>query len=217
MLQVFNSRIAVLRHLGLLKKSESCGLSEKVKGKKRKILFDDPIIPDKKRQVFQQIKIQTIPDVRSPFGLLEELFHDDPWRLLLSTILLNRTTRAQVDVVLHKFLLKWPTATAVINASWEEIRDIIRSLGICHRRAKALIRFSKDYLECIEQKKKIENLPKGTAEFQLSREEILSFHNCGVYAYDAYQIFIRKLVGIVSTDHALQDYVEYQRGVLAKR
>lgn len=29
-------------------------------------------------------------EVWSPFGLLEELFADDPWKLLLSTILLNR-------------------------------------------------------------------------------------------------------------------------------
>ena len=35
----------------------------------------------------------------SPFGLIEELFiDDDPWKLLVSTICLNVTTRAQLDV-----------------------------------------------------------------------------------------------------------------------
>ena len=33
----------------------------------------------------------------SPFGLIEELYIDDPWKLLVSTICLNVTTRAQLD------------------------------------------------------------------------------------------------------------------------
>ena len=36
----------------------------------------------------------------SPYGLLEELLWDRPWRLLLCCILLNQTCRAQVDPVL---------------------------------------------------------------------------------------------------------------------
>ena len=36
----------------------------------------------------------------SPYGLLEELLWDRPWRLLLCCILLNQTSRAQVDPVL---------------------------------------------------------------------------------------------------------------------
>jgi len=34
----------------------------------------------------------------SVFGLIEELYIDDPWKLLVSTICLNVTTRAQLDV-----------------------------------------------------------------------------------------------------------------------
>ena len=44
----------------------------------------------------------------SPFGLLEELFLDDPWKLLVSTICLNVTTRQQVDKVIHIYLQRWP-------------------------------------------------------------------------------------------------------------
>jgi len=220
--KVFNSRLAALRHLGLLKKSESYGLIDRVQGKrrKRKILCGDLTPdPDRRRRAHQRPPIQTttIQDVRSPFGLLEELFPEDPWRLLLSTILLNRTTRGQVDIVLHKFLSQWPTANTVIAASYEDIVDTIRPLGICNRRAKSLIQFSKDYLECIEHKKKTESLKEGIVEFKLSRTEVLSLHNCGVYAYDAYRIFIQKSIDIVATDHALQDYIDYQRGVLTKK
>lgn len=33
----------------------------------------------------------------SPFGLIEELLTDDPWKLLLGCIMLNQTTRSQVS------------------------------------------------------------------------------------------------------------------------
>lgn len=32
----------------------------------------------------------------SPFGLIEELLTDDPWKVLLGCIMLNQTTRSQV-------------------------------------------------------------------------------------------------------------------------
>lgn len=33
----------------------------------------------------------------SPFGLIEELLADDPWKLLIGCIMLNQTTRSQVS------------------------------------------------------------------------------------------------------------------------
>jgi adenine-specific DNA glycosylase len=145
-----------------------------------------------------------IQDVTSPFGLLEELFVDNPWLLLLSTILLNRTSRVQVDVVLHEFLVKWPSPESVAAADWEEISRVIRPLGIRNRRAKGLIRFSRDYLTKLQ----------GGNVATMTREDIMSLHHCGEYAYDAYRIFIQRNVSTLCADHALQDYVEYQRGAL---
>ncbi|CAN0065822.1 unnamed protein product, partial [Choristocarpus tenellus] len=78
----------------------------------------------------------------SPFGLLEELLTDDPWRLLLSCIMLNQTTRSQVDPVLVEFLKKFPNAQSVLGANLEEIAAIVSPLGLQEKRPRAIIRFS---------------------------------------------------------------------------
>jgi hypothetical protein len=161
----------------------------------------------------------------SPFGLLEELFRDDPWRLLLSTIMLNRTTRCQVDVVLYKFLQKWPHATSAANADETEMADVILPMGLRFRRAQGIIRFSKEWLELLERRatalnkesscatdKMAESLGRKAA-FSLTKEEVKKLYNCGDYAYDAYRIFILGDVNAVTTDHALQIYVDYHRGL----
>lgn len=147
----------------------------------------------------------------SPFGLLEELFPEDPWKLLLSAILLNRTSRVQVDVTLFRFLQKWPNAESTAAADWEEISKLIAPLGIRNRRAKGLIRFSKEYLDLVGRKRKNDCTGKNW-EFDLSRNEILGLYYCGEYAAQVYRIFIQKRLVQMTCDHALQAYVDYKRG-----
>ena len=100
----------------------------------------------------------------SPLGLLEELFGDDPWRLLLSTIFLNRTQRVQVDVVMHSFLQEWPTAECVAAANVNEISTVIAPMGIRNRRARGIVQFSKDYLELLRSKVNQEETMKASRE-----------------------------------------------------
>jgi len=142
----------------------------------------------------------------SPLGLLEELFVNNPWRLLVSTICLNVTTRRQVDCVLHTFLEQWPTAEATANADWEEISAVISPLGLGIKRAKGLVRFSAEYIE----------LTKDCDEFCLSEAQVTGLFFCGMYSWSAYKIFIRGELPSGSVrvcDHALQSYVEYQLGL----
>jgi len=142
----------------------------------------------------------------SPLGLLEELFVNNPWRLLVSTICLNVTTRRQVDCVLHTFLEQWPTAEATANADWEEISAVISPLGLGIKRAKGLVRFSAEYIE----------LTKDCDEFCLSETQVTGLFFCGMYSWSAYKIFIRGELPSGSVrvcDHALQSYVEYQLGL----
>ena len=146
----------------------------------------------------------------SPFGLLEELFLTDPWRLLVSTICLNVTTRIQVDRALCHYLQRWPTAEATANANWEEISTIISPLGLGTKRAKGLIRFSKEYIALIAE--------SNNTAFSLTEKEVKSLYNIGQYGYTAYKVFILKQLPTGSVkvcDHALQLYVEYQIGRLA--
>lgn len=171
-----------------------------------------------------------ITDVNTPMGLLEELFSDDPWRLLISTIFLNRTSRVQVDVILFHFLQEWPSAAAAVKADPEVMAELIQPLGMKNRRASGIIRFSKEYLMLLKAKREEKlNLAKEETNigqerqekdvddncsenaFNLSREDILGLYYCGEYAYAAYRLFILRDSRADHPDRALTWYVEYQR------
>ena len=143
----------------------------------------------------------------SPLGLLEELFLYDPWKLLVSTICLNVTTRVQVDRTLHRFLQRWPNAKTTAQANWEEISKLISPLGLGVKRAKGLIRFSKEYLALVED--------LDLDAFGLTEKQVRGLYNVGRYGWTAYEVFILKRLPAGSVkvcDHALQLYVEYQLG-----
>lgn len=90
----------------------------------------------------------------SPLGLLEELFVNDPWKLLLCTILLNKTRRIQVDTVMHDFLQRWDRPEAIYSTSTNAsmICDCISPLGLGHKRSDGIIRFCNDYLNLLQSK-----------------------------------------------------------------
>lgn len=177
--------------------------------------------------------VTSINPLFSPLGLLEELFTNDPWKLLLSTIFLNKTQRNQVDVVLFQFLQRWPDALSASNADADEVRNIIASLGLMNKRSKSVVRFSNEYLKLIASKRmertalshdnnqhflsNDEEITPIAVEFNLGKKDVLSLHQCGEYAWTAYQLFILKELPQGDTfrvcDHALQLYVEYKLGV----
>ena len=144
----------------------------------------------------------------SPFGLIEELFVKDPWRLLISTILLNRTCRVQVDFIMFKLLEQYPSAKSMENGDFDTISNIIRPIGIRYRRAETLMKFSKEFNLMLARKHEQND------EMNLSRSDIMGLYGCGEYAADAYEIFILgKHDNIATSDHALQYFVDFKRGV----
>jgi hypothetical protein len=161
----------------------------------------------------------------TPYGLLEELFDNDPWRLLLSTIFLNRTSRVQVDTVLLEFLKKWPTPWDVIaETNVEEISLLLRPMGMCHKRAAGVIRFSSDYLALLSRTNTVpeeqrtagticKNHDPGQHPWDAwTSDDIHGLFYCGEYSYAAFQLFIQRNWNIDPPDHALKAYAEFQRG-----
>ena len=129
----------------------------------------------------------------SPFGLLEELFWDRPWALLLCCILLNQTTRAQVDPVLASLLCRFPDAAALATAGVAEVEEILRPLGLHRRRARTLIAFSIEFLKGAWRRP--DELP-----------------GIGQYACDAHAIFCEgRWKRVEPMDHALRWYVRWMR------
>src|SRR5207253_3008880 len=77
--------------------------------------------------------------------ILQEVYRDDPWKMLVGCILLNQTSRTQVDGVREKLFERWPDAKAMGAADEEELSECVRSLGLHNRRATTLKRFSQHW------------------------------------------------------------------------
>lgn len=91
---------------------------------------------------------------------------------------------------------------------------MIYPLGIRFRRAKGIIRFSKEWLELMTRKAaQRENGTMNSVNCVLTKEDFLGLYNCGEYVSDAYRIFVQGDLYAVTTDHALQIYVDYHRGL----
>lgn len=213
---VFSHQSAALRRILHVSQrgidNEGCDGSDVISNeaaRKRRVLFRDAR-PTEKWKTDSEL-LQPAVVSKTPFGLLEELFVDDPWQLLISTIMLNRTTRLQVDSVLCTFLRRWPTPHAVLAAEVENLVDTLRPLGMCQRRAVGIQRFSKEYLELAARK--MQQDPSAD-ERCFSMEDVMNLYYCGEYASAAYKIFIQGDCSEDPCDHALKAYAAYHRGLL---
>ena len=112
---------------------------------------------------------------RSPFGLLEEILWEDEWKLLVACMMLNCTTRLQVDRVLWRLFTLVPTPEEAVRlgrdggggeeapedpfrdgdggggdggakSGLDRIEDILAPLGLHRKRARAFVRLSEEYL-----------------------------------------------------------------------
>jgi hypothetical protein len=183
-------------------------------------IFCESARPSMSRRVgmLAPLAISHLEAGESPFGLLEELFMDDPWRLLLSTILLNRTTRRQVDHVMHEFLLQWPDCLSVLNDigsnddASSRMAAVLQPLGMNLRRTAGILRFCQGYQQAIMKTSAELGLEPDRAAFRLSKDNILKLFHCGEYANSAYRIFIQRCCDFDPGDHALTMYAEYQNG-----
>ena len=79
---------------------------------------------------------------RSPFNLIQESLFHDPWQLLIATIFLNRTGGRRAVPLLLQFLHRWPTPREAVDADVQDIADLLQPIGLNHRRAKVIQRFS---------------------------------------------------------------------------
>lgn len=67
---------------------------------------------------------------------------DDPWRVLVATLLLRKTTTTQVLKIYPKFIEKYPRASSILRSSKEEIKDVIKPLGLENQRAELITRIA---------------------------------------------------------------------------
>lgn len=130
------------------------------------------------------------------FGLLQEEFIHDPWKLLVVCSLLNLTNVRQVWGVVDKLFERYPSWSAVDDSSFDDISEMLRPLGLNRRRAKAICALSKVFK---------------ADEVYESRDELLALPSVGKYAADSYEIFVLNKLDVQPTDKELTRYVAWKQ------
>jgi len=131
---------------------------------------------------------------KSPFDLLQERYWPDDWKILIVCLLLNQTSRKQVEPMIESFFEKWPDPESASNADEDEMRDLVRPLGMFNRRVKSIKKMSQ--------------------QFMSGFDNAIELYGCGKYADDTYRIFMKgEWRDVEPNDHALNDYHGYLREV----
>jgi len=121
------------------------------------------------------------------FGLIQERYWPDEWKMLVCCLCLNLTTRKQMEPVVAELFQRWPTARDMAAADPSEISALTVSLGMQHKRAQTLIRFSR--------------------EFDAGFKSVRNLHGVGKYAEDSHLIFaLGQWQSVRPTDGALTKY-----------
>jgi endonuclease III len=128
----------------------------------------------------------------SPYELLQEIYHDDPWKSQVCCILLNCTRRKQVDQIREELFNTYRDASELSEADPIQLAELLRPLGFYNRRSKSLIRFSTEWI---------------TKEWDHPRE----LHGIGQYAADSWDIFYNNRLDIEPNDGVLVKYLEWKR------
>jgi len=66
------------------------------------------------------------------------------WEVLVASFLLRKTTTLQVARVYGEFLRRYPSPEALLRATEEEVKELIKPLGIEHQRSKHLIELARE-------------------------------------------------------------------------
>jgi endonuclease-3 len=75
------------------------------------------------------------------------LVHDNPFQLLIATVLSAQCTDVRVNLVCEELFQDYPTPEAFVEASQEEIEDAIRTTGFFRNKAKNIKAACKDLVE----------------------------------------------------------------------
>lgn len=111
------------------------------------------------------------------------------WRMLVGCVLLNQTSRAQVDGVREDLFRMYRSPEELAHASVDSLADVVRPLGFQNCRARTLRLFSEWWV----------STPYDHSEGVLALEP----PGVGEYARDSWEIFY---IGIVP-DHPVADKV----------
>lgn len=130
--------------------------------------------------------------VASPYNLLQEIYNEHPWRMLVCCIMLNCTSRKQVDQIRDEFFTKYPEPSDASCANSEQMAELISILGFKNKRTNTIKRFSNDWVN-------------------LEWSEPNELYGIGKYGQDSWEIFQKGNLAVEPTDGVLNTYLDWAK------
>ena len=123
---------------------------------------------------------------RSPHNLIEESLYHDPWKLLVATIFLNKTSCASARPYIERFFADNPDPRSVLRRNPEDLEVYFTNIGL-RKRSRQVWKMSRDFVH-----KKWRN--------------VAELHGIGRYGKDAYNMFCLGDMGTEPEDRFLRIY-----------
>ncbi|WWC94171.1 hypothetical protein V866_001010 [Kwoniella sp. B9012] len=140
--------------------------------------------------------------------LIQEKLRYNPWKMLIATSLLNKTSGRAVKPILEELLERYRTPQSLAEASIPDLAQLLYPLGLYNQRASSLVRFSRQYLDLGWPLFPITSTPIYTEDIpplnksntKIGRDtnlidnsdldlDVKVFHGSGLYASDSFRIF----------------------------
>lgn len=119
--------------------------------------------------------------------MIQEMYVDDPWRILVVGIVLNKTTKQKARPVLRRLFNRWPIAREFRRSKLRDVSRILEPSGFPRLKAKNMTRMTFAYLDRVP----IDRLP-----------------GIGTYGIDCWSVFVEGRTNINPKDPELKQYVE---------
>ena len=124
--------------------------------------------------------------------LIQEIYWPDRWKMTVICMCLNMTSGKQVRPMLPKLFRHWSRPLSMAHAHEPTLKSIIQPLGFVNKRASALRRMSREWID-------------------KDWIRIKDLYGCGQYAQDSDSIFFLGKLDIKPKDGELKRYLEFAR------
>ncbi|KAM0351808.1 hypothetical protein ACHAPU_002320 [Fusarium lateritium] len=157
-----------------------------------------------------------IPPIhRDRFGLIQESVAADLYALLVAAVLWNRTRGSQARPIFVKLISQYPTPNHLAEASFSDLADLIRPIGLYNSRAARFIAFAKTWVEsppCMTRRYRKLHYPLRGDGLDIGKDEVLDeaderhgwevahLPSLGPYAIDSFRIFHRDVLRGLATN-----------------
>ena len=119
--------------------------------------------------------------------LIQTHYEDDPWKIMISCILLNQTSNVQVRPVIKKFFEVFPTPNSLNESHQNLISSILQPTGFQNVKAKRIVNF--------------------TRVWNSGERDPNKFPGIGPYGRDSWKIFIEGKTNFHPADKKLSAYL----------